>query len=58
MLYNIIVYMLQSLLDVGVVAGYDMTSEAALAKLSYVLTKPWTLQEKKEVRTRAKHIRS
>ncbi|KAF6027473.1 hypothetical protein EB796_014235 [Bugula neritina] len=42
----------KSLLDVGVVAGYDMTSEAALAKLSYVLTKPWTLQEKKEFMSR------
>ena len=44
------VVFLQSLLDIGIVPGYDMTSEAALAKLSYVLTKPWSLEKKKEVR--------
>lgn len=43
--------MFQSLLDVGIVAGYDMTSEAALAKLSYVLTKPWSVEEKRKVGT-------
>ena len=34
----------------GIVSGFDMTSEAALAKLSYVLGQPGlSLEERKEV---------
>lgn len=37
------------LLQAGVIPGADMTPEAALTKLSYVLSKSeWTLQEKKQ----------
>lgn len=37
------------LVEVGVIPGVDMTPEAALAKLAYVLSKDeWTLDEKKQ----------
>lgn len=43
----------QVLEDVGVVTGYDMTAEAAFAKLCYVLRLPTlTIAEKKEVSKR------
>jgi L-asparaginase/Glu-tRNA(Gln) amidotransferase subunit D len=43
--------MLQALLDAGVLPGSDMTVEAALMKLSYVLSKDdWSLDKKREVR--------
>jgi len=36
--------------EIGVIAGHDMTVEAALMKLSYILSKDeWSLAEKREV---------
>lgn len=41
----------KELQDIGVIAGSDMTVEAALMKLSYILGKgEWSLREKREVR--------
>jgi len=40
----------KELQEVGVIAGHDMTIEAALMKLSYILSKDeWSLKEKREV---------
>jgi len=40
----------QELVDIGVIAGSDMTVEAALMKLSYILGKgEWSLHEKRQV---------
>lgn len=40
----------QVLVDAGVITGFDMTPEAALTKLSYVLSKDeWSLDTKKQV---------
>ena len=52
---NVYVYaVLQALSDAGLVAGCDMTPEAALSKLSYVLAKKeMSQQDKKKV---CKHI--
>ena len=42
----------QSLQEAGIIPGGDMTPEAALTKLSYVLGKNgWTLEEKRKVAT-------
>lgn len=43
----------KALQDVGVLPGADMTVEAALMKLSYVLGKSdWTLRDKRQVGVR------
>jgi len=40
----------KQLQEIGVIAGHDMTVEAALMKLSYILGKnEWSLKEKREV---------
>jgi len=40
----------KQLQEIGVIAGHDMTVEAALMKLSYILSKDeWSLMEKREV---------
>ena len=40
----------KELADIGVIAGSDMTVEAALMKLSYILGKgEWSLHEKRQV---------
>ena len=40
----------KELQEIGVIAGSDMTVEAALMKLSYILSKDeWSLMEKREV---------
>lgn len=42
----------QAMVGAGIVSGFDMTSEAALAKLSYVLGQPGlSLDSRKEVCT-------
>ena len=49
--------MLQVLYEVGVLPGYDMTTEAALAKLSYVLALgDLPLHKRKEVSVFMKYI--
>nr|CAD7266901.1 unnamed protein product [Timema shepardi] len=37
------------LMEIGVIPGWDMTMEAALAKLSYVLSKNWDIVTKREM---------
>ncbi|XP_061468268.1 60 kDa lysophospholipase-like isoform X2 [Rhineura floridana] len=39
----------KNLMDAGVISGADMTPEAALAKLSYVLSKPGSLDKKRKL---------
>jgi hypothetical protein len=47
----------QTLKKAGVIPGGDMTIEAALAKLSYVLGKiEWSMEMKKEVRFSVFHF--
>ena len=42
----------KSLLDAGVLPGSDMTTETALTKLSYVISKDdWDHETKRKVRT-------
>nr|CAD7601520.1 unnamed protein product [Timema genevievae] len=36
-------------MEIGVTSGWDMTMEAALAKLSYVLSKNWDIVTKREM---------
>ena len=41
--------LLQALVDAGVIPGADMTPEAALMKLGYVLTKDMDVERKRKV---------
>lgn len=43
-------FLIQAFFEIGVLPGYDMTTEAALAKLSYVLGRDdLSLDDKKQV---------